>query len=126
MRDDQEAHLFRHAPVSLPIRGLQGNCYFLHLLILFSYFFLIPTLFCDVVTIYINPCHVVGYKHTVYFARNKIKGADVVGSINHVTFLTNRFPKVISLPLSTIFVSGTSESVSCFLECSCVAAILKI
>ena len=45
----------------------------------------------------VNPCHVVGSKHTVYFARNKIKGADVVGSIHDVTSLTNRFPKLINL-----------------------------
>ena len=28
----------------------------------------------------------------------KIKGADVVVSTNHVTFLTNRFPRLISSP----------------------------
>ena len=64
----------------------------------------------------INPFHVVGTKHTVYLARDKIKGADVVGSINHVTFLTNRFSKLISLQMSTIFVSGRNESVSYFQE----------
>ena len=73
-----------------------------------------------------NPCHVIGSKHTVYFAWDKIKGVDVVRSINHVTFLTNRFSKLISLPTTTIFVSGTSESVSYFLEFSCIMAILKI
>ena len=41
-------------------------------------------------------------------ARDKIKVADVVVSTNHVTFLTNRFPRQISLPTSTVFVSGTS------------------
>ena len=40
--------------------------------------------------------------------RDKIKGDDVVMSTNHVTFLTNRFSRLISLPTSTIFVSGTS------------------
>ena len=40
-------------------------------------------------------------------ARDKIKGADVVVSTNHVTFLTNRFPRLICLLTSTIFVSGT-------------------
>ena len=72
-----------------------------------------------------NPCHVIGSKHPVYFAWDKIKGADVVGSINHVTFLTNRFLKQISLPTSTIFVLGTSESVYYFLDFSCITAILK-
>ena len=73
----------------------------------------------------VNPSHVIGSKHTVYFARDKIKSVDVVGSINHVTFMTNKFPKLISLPISTIFVSGASESVSYFLEFSCITAILK-
>ena len=41
-------------------------------------------------------------------ARDKIKVADVVVSTNHVTFLTNRFPRLISLLTSAIFVSGTS------------------
>ena len=41
-------------------------------------------------------------------SRDKIKVADAVGSTNHVTFLINRFPKLISLPTSAIFVSGTS------------------
>ena len=41
-------------------------------------------------------------------ARDKIKVADVFVSTNHVTFLTNKFPKRISLPTSAIFVSGTS------------------
>ena len=40
-------------------------------------------------------------------AWDKIKVADVVVITNHVTFLTNRFPRPISLPTSTIFVSGT-------------------
>ena len=40
--------------------------------------------------------------------RDKIKGADVVVNTTHVTFVTNRFPRLISLPKSTIFVSGTS------------------
>ena len=73
-----------------------------------------------------NPCHVIGSKHTFYFARDKIKGADVVGSINHMTFQTNRFPKPTSLPTSTISVSATSESIPHFLESSCITAILKI
>ena len=38
----------------------------------------------------------------------KIKGADVVVSTNHVTFLTNRFPGLISLPTPAVFVSVTS------------------
>ena len=71
----------------------------------------------------INLCHVVGSKHTVYFVLDKIKGADVVGSINHLTFLTNRFSRLISLPTSTIFVSGTSKSVSYFPDFSCITAI---
>ncbi len=29
--------------------------------------------------------------------QDKIKGADLVGSTNHVTFLTDRFPRLISL-----------------------------
>ena len=41
-------------------------------------------------------------------AQGKIKVADVVVSANHMTFLTNRFSRLISLPTSTIFVSGTS------------------
>ena len=41
-------------------------------------------------------------------AWDKIKVADIVVSTNHVTFLTNRFPRLISLPTSAIFVSGTS------------------
>ena len=49
-------------------------------------------------------------KHTVYYAQDKI----VAESVNHVTLLTNRYPKLISLPTSIIFVSGTSESVSIF------------
>ena len=42
-------------------------------------------------------------------AQDKIKGVDVVVSTNHVTFLTNRFSRLISLPTSTIFVLGTSD-----------------
>ena len=41
-------------------------------------------------------------------ALDKIKVAYVVVNANHVTFLTNRFPRLISLPTSAIFVSGTS------------------
>ena len=41
-------------------------------------------------------------------ARDKIKVVDVVESTNYMTFLTNRFPRLISLPTSTVFVSGTS------------------
>ena len=41
-------------------------------------------------------------------AREKIKVADVVMSSNHVVFLANRFSRLISLPTSAIFVSGTS------------------
>ena len=71
----------------------------------------------------VKPCHVVSSKHTVYFARDK--SADVGATINHVTSLTNWFPKLISLPKSTIFVSEASESVSNFLEFSYITAILK-
>ena len=39
---------------------------------------------------------------------DKIKGADVIVSTNHVTFLTKRFSRLISLPTSIVFVSGTS------------------
>ena len=41
-------------------------------------------------------------------ARDKIKVADLVVSTNHVTFLTNWFPRFIDLLTSAIFVSGTS------------------
>ena len=41
-------------------------------------------------------------------ARDKIKGAEVVASTNHLTFLTKRFSRLIILPTSTIFVSGAS------------------
>ena len=41
-------------------------------------------------------------------ARDKIKVGDVVVSTHHVTFMANRFPRLISLPTSAIFVSGTS------------------
>ena len=61
----------------------------------------------------------VGSKHTVYFAWDKIRGADIVGSINDMTFLNNRFSKLISLPI------GTSDSVSYFLEFSCFTAIFR-
>ena len=71
----------------------------------------------------VKPCHVIGSQHTVYFVRNKIKGAGVVGSINNVISLTNMFPKLISLLASTIFISRTSESVSHFLKFSCITAI---
>ena len=57
--------------------------------------------------------------------RDKIKGADVVVSTNHLIFLTNRFSKLISLPTST-FVSRTSESVCYFPELSRTTAIPKI
>ena len=49
-----------------------------------------------------NPCHAVGSK-----CAGQNQSADVVVSTNHVTFLTNRFPRLISLPTSAIFVSGT-------------------
>ena len=42
-------------------------------------------------------------------ARDKIKGAYVVVSTNHATFRTNRFSRLISLPTSNIFASGTSD-----------------
>ena len=41
-------------------------------------------------------------------ARDKFKIADVVMSANQVTFLASKFPRLISLPTSAIFVSGTS------------------
>ena len=41
-------------------------------------------------------------------SRDKIKVADVVVSTNHMTFWTNRFPRLISLPTPAIFVSETS------------------
>ena len=50
----------------------------------------------------VKPCHVISFKHTIYFVRDEIKGADIVGSIYHMTSLTNRFLKLISLPTSTI------------------------
>ena len=62
----------------------------------------------------VKTCRVVGSKNNVYFSQDKIIGADVVGSINHETSLTNRFLKLIRLPTSTIFVSVKSESVSLF------------
>ena len=45
-------------------------------------------------------------------AQDKIKVTDVVVSTKHVTFLTNRFPRLISFLTSAIFVSGTSGSKS--------------
>ena len=45
-------------------------------------------------------------------AWDKIKVADVVVSTNHVTFPTNRFPRLISLLTSTILVSATSGIVA--------------
>ena len=47
-------------------------------------------------------------------ARDTIEDADIVVSTNHVTFLTNRFSRLISLPTSTIFVSGTSGITAIF------------
>ena len=41
-------------------------------------------------------------------AQDKVKVADLIVSTNHVTFLGNRLPRLISLPTSAIFVSGTS------------------
>ena len=41
-------------------------------------------------------------------ALDKIKVADVVVSSNHMTFLTNRLPTLVSLQMAAIFVSGTS------------------
>ena len=51
-------------------------------------------------SIYRNICH--------EKTRDKTEVADVVVSTNHVVFLANRFPRLISLPTSAIFVSGTS------------------
>ena len=62
----------------------------------------------------------------VPIAQDKIKGADIVVSTNHMIFLTNRFLKLISLLTSPIFVSGTSESLSYSLEFSGITGILKI
>ena len=53
--------------------------------------------------IYRNYCHVVGSKNA-----GQIEVAVVVVSTNHVVFLANRSPRLISLPTSAIFVSGTS------------------
>ena len=40
----RDTPLFRHAPISLLIRGLQGNCYFcIFLFIVFLFSYLIPT-----------------------------------------------------------------------------------
>ena len=55
-------------------------------------------------------------------AWGKIKVADVVVSTNHVTFLTYKFPRLINLPMSAIFVSGTS-SITVILKYSCVNPI---
>ena len=49
-----------------------------------------------------NPSHVVGSK-----TRDKIEVADVVMSNNHVVFLSNVFPRLISLLASAIFISRT-------------------
>ena len=54
--------------------------------------------------------------------RDKIKGADVVVSKNHVTFLTNRFSRLISLLTSTIFVWG-SNGITAILKYSSVNPI---
>ena len=59
-------------------------------------------------------------------ARDKIHGADVIGSINHVIFLINRFSRLVSLPTSAIFVLGTRESVSHFLEFSRITTISEM
>ena len=40
--------------------------------------------------------------------RDKIEVTDVVVSTNHVVFLLNRFPRLISLAMFAIFVSGAS------------------
>ena len=53
----------------------------------------------------VNPCHVIGSKHTVYFAWYKIKGADVGGSIKHVTLLINRFTVVHHLCFGNKWIS---------------------
>ena len=59
-------------------------------------------------------------------ARDELKGAVVAESINYVTFLTNRCSRLINIPPFTIFVSGTSESVSYILELPWTTAIIKI
>ena len=41
-------------------------------------------------------------------AQEKVQVADVVVRTNHVIFLTNMFPPLISLPIPDIFFSGTS------------------
>ena len=41
-------------------------------------------------------------------AQDKIKVVDVVVSTNHMIFVNNRFPRLISLPMSANFLSGTS------------------
>ena len=44
--------------------------------------------------VYISkPYHVIGSKHAVYFARDKIKGVDVVRGIDHETSLTKKVSK---------------------------------
>ena len=45
-------------------------------------------------------------------AWDKIKVTDVVVSTYNVTFLANRFPRLTSLPMSAIFVSGTSGTMA--------------
>ena len=54
----------------------------------------------------------IGSKHIVYSARDKIIGTGIFGSTHHVTSMTNRLPKLISLPTSILFVSQTIESES--------------
>ena len=51
-----------------------------------------------------NLCHTVGSK-----TQDKIEVADGVVSTNQVVFLANMLPRLISLPTSAIFVSGTSD-----------------
>ena len=58
-------------------------------------------------------------------AQDKIKGADVVVNTNHATFLTTSFSKLISLPSSTIFVSGTS-GITAILKYRSVNSIIAI
>ena len=51
------------------------------------------------------------YKQSLSCSRLQMcgtKAANVVVSTNLAIFLTNRFPRLISLPTSTVFVSGTS------------------
>ena len=60
--------------------------------------------------------------------RDKIKDADVDVSTNHVTFLVNRFLRLISSPTSTIFVSGTSgiTTILTIQECKSYTLYIKI